>query len=276
MLAALSRPVGLLGRAAIAPFAGATAIASLLGATATAAFGQRPASQALVIRETFRQVRATGIATLPSILQMGFLVGLIAAAQVISLLAGFTGTNRVWGILVLLIFREVAPLMTAIIVAGRAGTVVAADLANMGASEELEALETMGISPLHYAALPRMVGLFLATNALSFYFVVAALAGAALASRIALSLSLGNFLDSILRSVETRDLAIFMAKTATFALLISAVAVRQGLAVKRSRREVPLAVSRATFQSLAVCLIANTLFSLLVYLRLGHIFYLFK
>lgn len=272
MISALTTRVGLLGRAVLAPVVGITSIAHLLGATAAAAFGQRPASQALVFRETLRQVRATGVSTLPSVLQMGFLVGLIAATQMISLLAGLTGTERVWSILVLLIFREVAPLVTAIVVAGRSGTVVAADLASMVVSDELDALETMGISPLHYAVLPRMAGLFLASFALSAYFVAASLAAAALVSRLMLSLAVADFGNAILKNIDGRDLAIFVAKAATFALLISAVAAWKGLSVRRSRQEVPLAVSRATFQSLAACLIANSLFSLFIYLKPSHLY----
>jgi phospholipid/cholesterol/gamma-HCH transport system permease protein len=275
MVSAIARGTGRIGRAALAPVVAITSIAHLIGATVAAAWGQRLASQGLVIRETVRQVRATGVRTLPSVLQMGLLVGLIAATQMISLLAGFTGTTKVWGILVLIIFREVAPLVTAIIVAGRAGTVVAADLANMVVSEEMDALETMGISPLHYAVLPRMLGLFLASSALSFYFVAAALAGAAAVARLSLSLPFTFFINNILQNLETRDLAIFVSKAAVFALLISSVCAWKGLTVGRSRQEVPLAVSRATFQSLAACLVANSLFSLFIYLRPSHLYALF-
>src|SRR3989304_1530717 len=74
--------------------------------------------QPLVLRETVRQIRAVGVQTLPSVTQLGFLVGMIAAMQMINLLAEFTGTAKVWHLLVLVIFREVAPLLTPLPVAG--------------------------------------------------------------------------------------------------------------------------------------------------------------
>lgn len=276
MSAALAQSVGRVGRFVLAPVVTVTSIAHLLGATAASAFGQRAASQGLVLREWLRQARAVGVQTLPSVTQLGFLVGMIAAMQMINLLADFTGTAKVWHILVLVIFREVAPLLTAIIVAGRAGTVVAADLANMSVAEELDALETMGINPLHYAVLPRVAALWVSTLALIFYFVAAALAGAAVVSRLSLSLPASFFVENILKALQTRDVAIFALKGAAFGLIIAAVAAWQGLAVERSREEIPRAVSRATFQSLAACVLCNSLFSFFLYFKIAHLYYIFK
>lgn len=276
MAAAIVQSVGRLGRMVLSPVVTVTAIAHLIGATAASAWRQRAASQALVMRETFRQARAVGVQTLPSVTQLGFLVGAIAAMQMIDLLAGFAGTAKVWHLLVLVIFREVAPLLTAIIVAGRAGTVIAADLANMSVAEELDALETMGINPLHYAVLPRVAALWVSTMALMFYFVAAALVGAAIVSKLSLSLPTAFFVESILKSLSGKDVAIFALKGASFGLIISAVAAWQGLAVERSRNEIPRAVSRATFQSLAACLVCNSLFSLFLYFKPSHLYFILK
>ncbi|MBI2920817.1 MAG: ABC transporter permease [Planctomycetes bacterium] len=274
MSAALAQSVGRLGRLVLGPVVTITSIAHLVAATAASVWRQRASSQQLVLRETVRQVRAVGVQTLPSVTQLGFLVGMIAAMQMINLLAEFTGTAKVWNLLVLVIFREVAPLLTAIIVAGRSGTVVAADLANMVVAEELDALETMGINPLHYAVLPRAAALVVSTLALIFYFVAAALAGAAIVSRLSLSLPFSFFATNILQSVSASDVAIFTLKGAVFGLVIASVAAWQGLAVERSRDEIPRAVSRATFQSLAACVLCNSLFSLFLYFKLSHLYYI--
>lgn len=260
----------------MAPAVTATTLVHLVAVTAASARGQRAAAHGIVLRETARQAAAVGLRTLPSVTQMGFLVGVIAAVQMIDLLSGFAGTEKVWTLLVLVIFREVAPLLTAIIVAGRSGTVVAADLANMSVSEELDALEAMGVSPLHYAVLPRVAALVISTLALVCYFVAASLVGAGAVSHVSLSLPVSFFIENILRNLSGPDVAIFVLKSALFAFIIGSVSALEGLSVERSREEVPRAVSRATFQALAACVICNSLFSLFLYFKLSHLYFLFR
>lgn len=268
MASAVTEPARLLGAAATRAAFRAVAAGRLLALTAGSVRGRSAAAHALVVRETLRQIRMVGVAALAAVIELGALVGLTAALVSSSLegvLATIGDPLTVWRSLGVLLLTEIGPFLPALIVAGRCGGVVTADLATMRVAHELDALETSGVDPLHYAVLPRAAALFASTVALTIYFVLAVLATSALCARLFGDLPLRTYLDSAFASVSGGEVLVLVGKSVVFGAIVTAVAVHRGVSASGSRDEVAEAVSDANAQTLAACVVANAAFAVGLY-----------
>src|SRR3954466_6433229 len=180
----------------------------------------------------FRHAERAGVDSVPLVGLVSFFLGLTMA-----LLTGYQlerfGTERlVPGLVAISFTRELGPLLTGIMLAARIGAAFTAELGTMQVSEEVEAIEAMGISPLRFLVAPRMLALFSLMPCLSVISSVAAIFATALISNAYFNIAFVYFNDLVLSSLLIRDIVTGIIKSFLFGLLIGAIACFRGLNVK--------------------------------------------
>jgi phospholipid/cholesterol/gamma-HCH transport system permease protein len=212
------------------------------------------------------QVYFTGFQALPLISILSIATGSVLILQASSNLNIFGGGEFVGNLLVVVIVRELGPLMTALVVISRSGTAVATEVGNMRANNEITALETLGINPLSFVVFPRMLGGLVSVICLSFYFVMIAIFGGYLITQFINPISFEYFVGTVLDSLAKEDLFLFLLKSAFSGTVIFAVSCYQGLQVKRSPTEVPVVTTQAVLKSMTYVVLFNALVTSLFYL----------
>jgi phospholipid/cholesterol/gamma-HCH transport system permease protein len=167
------------------------------------------------------------------------------------------------------VLRELAPLITAIVVAGRSGTAIATELGNMKVNSEVLALSSLGIDPMRYIVLPRIVGCVISVVALMIYFTIVSLSAALVLGVWSSGVSLSSFRQGVAGSVMPHDLALFFAKGVGLGTIVGWLPCHFGLGVKSSPTEVPQQASRAVVNSLLGCVVYNTALTAAFYWVVG-------
>src|SRR6266436_479297 len=180
----------------------------------------------------FRHTERAGVGSVPLVAMVSFFLGLTMA-----LLTGYQlerfGTERlVPGLVSIAFTRELGPLLTGIMLAARIGAAFTAELGTMEVSEEVEAIEAMGIGPLRFLVAPRMLALFLLMPCLSTVSNIAAVLASSLICKAYFSIAFPYFLDLVKDSLLIRDIITGVLKSFLFGLLIAAIACYRGLTVK--------------------------------------------
>src|SRR5437588_7704705 len=191
----------------------------------------------------FRHTERAGVDSVPLVGLVSFFLGLTMA-----LLTGYQlqrfGTERlIPGLVAIGFTRELGPLLTGIMVAARIGAAFTAELGTMQVSEEVEAIESMGIGPLRFLVAPRMLALILLMPCLSTASNIAAILASSLICKAYFSIAFPYFLDLVKDSLLIRDIITGIFKSFLFGLLIAAIACYRGLTVKGGAA----AVARAQF-----------------------------
>ncbi|MEZ0393280.1 MAG: MlaE family ABC transporter permease [Pseudobdellovibrionaceae bacterium] len=212
------------------------------------------------------QIYFTGFQALPLISVLALASGGIVILQSSTNLNLFGGAQMIGNLLVVIIVRELGPLMTALVVIARSGTAVASEVGNMRANREIEALESMGINPLSYIVFPRLVGGVISVVCLAFYYIVIALIGGFFLTKLIQDLPLSFYLDSLANAVAFEDLWLFLLKNTFSGMIIFVVSCHQGLSVKRSPTEVPIATTQAVVNSIIYVVVFNMAVTSLFYL----------
>ena len=212
------------------------------------------------------QIDRAGVRLLPGIVLLGLALGLVIVGQTVSLLQK-VGTEQYAGtVMVTVLIRELGPLATALVVLARVGTAIVIELGLSRAQGEVEALEALGIDPVHYLVMPRVIGLATAIFSLTVYLILVAVGSGYLFVFLQdVPLLPGEYFGQIARALAWEDFALLGLKTATFGAIIATVTCYQGLAQRLRLEEVSAATTRAVAQSVAGCVLADALF-IVVYL----------
>lgn len=196
----------------------------------------------------YKQIYFTGLQALSIIVSIAVILGTVVIAQVVSLVGAngsLTGKILVWVVL-----RELAPLLTAMIVIARSGTAIATELGYMCINGEIDAIEMMGIPAERYLILPRLCGVTTAVVVLTVYFVLTAFAGGFLVASLGWHIPYDQFFQGILASLGTKEVVVLFTKSILFGLFVSATCCCYGLSVTKSATEVPQVATRAVITSL--------------------------
>jgi phospholipid/cholesterol/gamma-HCH transport system permease protein len=172
-----------------------------------------------------RLMERAGADGVPIVLMIGFLVGLVTAFQAAIQLQQFGASIFVADLVGLSMTRELGPLMTAIIVAGRSGAAFSAELGTMRVSEEIDALRTLGLDPYHFLVFPRVIALALVLPLLTVFADVVGIAGGLLVATVKLDLTYNAYLAQTQQAVNLWDVFSGVAKTAVFAVNIALIAL---------------------------------------------------
>lgn len=212
------------------------------------------------------QIYFTGFQALPLITVLALASGGIVILQSSSNLHLLGGQQMIGNLLVVIIVRELGPLMTALVVIARSGTAVASEVGNMRANREIEALESMGINPLSFIVFPRLVGGVISVVCLAFYYTAIALLGGFLITKLMIDLPMNFYLDSLANAIAFEDLWLFLLKNTFSGMIIFVVSCYQGLSVKRSPTEVPVVTTQAVVNSIIYVVVFNLTVTSLFYL----------
>ena len=219
-------------------------------------FAPGVAAKRLVHGIMLTQVMFTGVQALSLVSAIGVLIGASIIIQT-NMMVPADG-ELIGRVLVAVVLRELAPLITAIVVAGRSGTAIATELGNMKVNSEVLALSSLGVDPLRYVVLPRMVGCVVSVVALMIYFSIVSLSAAFAIGILSSGASLSSFQQGVSGSVMPHDLALFFAKGLGLGTIVGWLSCHFGLQVNSSPTEVPQQASRAVVMSLLGCVIYNT------------------
>ncbi len=214
------------------------------------------AARRVVRRIALAQVLYTGVHAVTLISVIGLLIGGTLIIQT-HLMAPAAGGEMLGTILVAVVVRELAPLVTAIVVTGRSGTAIATELGNMKANSEVAALASMGIDPAHYIVLPRLIGATVSVLVLTVYFAFVAILGGYAVSLLIASPSFTAIQAGASRTLMLADLPLFLAKAGGLGALVGWLPCHYGLSVKSSPTEVPQQASRAVVRCMGACVAYN-------------------
>ena len=215
-------------------------------------------------KEVFRVFEAAGVNALPVVALLTFLVGMVIAFESAQPLAEFGSQIFVANLLGLIMSRELGPVMTAIMLAGRSGSSFAAELGTMKVNEELNALETMGLSPVQFLVVQRVVAGILLTPVLTIFAMYAGLLGG-----IPVLLGLGFPLRMVLHQVQSAvhfgDLAEGLCKSVVFGAIVASVSCLRGLQTGEGPRAVGESTTRSVVSSILLIICADAISSAVTY-----------
>src|SRR5262249_15806920 len=154
--------------------------------------------------------------------------------QSTSNLALLGGGSMIGNLMIMIIFREVAPLLTALIVIARSGTAVASEIGSMRVHHEIDALEVMGIDPLSFIVFPRLVGGIISVLCLGIYFVLVAILGGYVVTCLVNDLAFSFYTDSLAAAFTKEDAIVFLIKNCFSGAIIFINSCHQGMLVQRS------------------------------------------
>ena len=217
----------------------------------------------LVNQILFTFVYALGISTLLAV-AIGAAVNIIGVPYLMML----GQQQHIYTLLIIIITRELGPLLTAFIVIARSATAIATEIAGMVISHEVEAYVSVGVDPIEHIAVPRFLGVTISLVLLNIYFSVFGLAGSFLVAQLFSTTSMEHYFTNLLQNLSIHDVMLSIIKSTVFGAIISIGAVIQGFSVERASTEVPVAGLRAVSGAFALCIVVNVIISVLFYIVL--------
>jgi phospholipid/cholesterol/gamma-HCH transport system permease protein len=232
-----------------------------------------------VLKETFRfltgrkvalkvlvfQVLFTGVEALPVISLAALSIGAVIIVEGTTLLPKFGQTNLMYSILIVVITRELGPILTAFIIIARSGTAIATELGNMVVSHEIEAYIAVGVDPIAYLVVPRFLGVVVSMIALTLYFDFFGLVGSFLVAQLIKPIPFREYFHNLLTILQARDILSSLVKSFFLGVIVSVVATYQGFKVGAAVTEIPKAAIRSVGQGFVLCFLANALITLIYY-----------
>jgi len=211
----------------------------------------------------FHHLEQVGLNALPIVGLLSFLIGVVLAYQGADQLRRYGAEIFVVNMLAIGILREIGVLMTSIIVAGRSGSAFTAQIGTMKVSQEIDAMQTLGLDPVELLVVPRLLALMVALPLLGFYADVVALLGGALMSQFALGITMGQFLTQLQLAVTPATLWVGLIKAPVFAVVIALVGCYEGMRVTGSAESVGRLTTRSVVESIFLVIVLDALFSIL-------------
>ncbi|NQW12205.1 MAG: MlaE family lipid ABC transporter permease subunit [Alphaproteobacteria bacterium] len=207
------------------------------------------------------QIEATGVNAIPIVGLLCFLVGIVLAYMGALQLERFGATILTVNLVGVSVLREIGILLTAIIVAGRSGSAFAAQIGTMKVNQEVDALETMGLSTMDVLVLPRLIAMMIALPALTVFGDAMGLLGGAVVALFLLDLSVGQFITQLVGAVDIWDFGTGLIKAPVFAVVIALVGCYDGLKVSGSAESVGRYTTQAVVESIFLVIVLNAGFA---------------
>jgi phospholipid/cholesterol/gamma-HCH transport system permease protein len=208
-----------------------------------------------------RQFEVVGVEALGIVGLMSFLIGIVIAQQGAVQLRQFGAEVFTINLIGRITLRELGVLMTAIMVAGRSGSAFAAQIGSMKLAEEVDAMRTIGVSPMEALVIPRVLATVVLMPLLGFYAAVVAIIGGGLFCWVALDIPLITFFQRIREVVPITDLWVGLLKAPVFGLIIAMAGCFQGMQVEGNAEEVGLRTTAAVVQGIFLVIVLDAFFA---------------
>ena len=251
-----------LGRQAVASLGNALGLLDFIGRSALSALRLLRHPGRIRWRATLHALGEAGHKALPIVGLLAFLLGIVITYQGGVQLRLYGASIFVADLVGLSMLRELAPIMTAIIVAGRTGSAYTAQIGTMQVTEEVDALRSLGIDPLELLVLPKIAALLLALPLLTVYADLMGVLGGMVMAKVQLGLSYTTFLDRLQDAVSVRSYLVGLGKTPVFAAVIALIGCHQGFRVSGSAESVGRRTTLAVVQSILAVIVIDALFSI--------------
>jgi len=210
-----------------------------------------------------RHVEETGVHALPIIGTMAVMIAVVIGYQGVAQLRPYGGEDFTINLVAVSMLREMAVLITAIMVAGRSGSAYTAEIGVMKTREEVDALNVMGIEPMQVLVVPRVVALVITLPLLTFFADIMGLVGGAAIAQGLLDVSPLQYVARVRQAVDLSDLFVGLFKAPVFAFIIAIISCMHGLRVKGSAESVGRETTRAVVKSIFLVIVLDAFFSIL-------------
>jgi phospholipid/cholesterol/gamma-HCH transport system permease protein len=213
----------------------------------------------------YRQILFTGYEALSLIALIAFSIGGIIILEGNAILPGFGQSKIFYTILVSVVTRELGCILTAFIIIARSGTAISTELGNMVINQEIDALQSFGISPISYLIVPRVLGVIISMITLTLFFNAFAIFGAWLLSFFFYSLNFSEFFHSLFSELAVRDIFSSVLKSVAFGFTIALISSYEGMKVSFASTEVPQRTIKAVVRSLTWIIIFDIIITMWFY-----------
>lgn len=220
-------------------------------------------------RNTLDQMAAVGPESLTIALITSGFVGAVFTIQVAREFINFGATTAVGGVLALALTRELAPVLTAVVLAGRVGSAFAAEIGTMRVTEQIDALYMLKTDPIDYLVIPRVIACCLMLPILTIFSIIIGMAGGVLVASSLYSISQSVFLDSARNLLGVWDLGSAAIKSSVFGLLIAIIGCSWGLTTTGGAKGVGQSTTTAVVTALIAIFISNFFLSWLMFQGTG-------
>jgi phospholipid/cholesterol/gamma-HCH transport system permease protein len=214
------------------------------------------------VRPVLFNVRTAGFDALPIVGLLAFLLGIVVAYQGADQLRHYGANIFVVDLVGLSMLREFAPLITAIVIAGRSGSAYAAQIGTMAVTEEIDAMKTLGIAPLEMLVLPKLIALVIALPLLTVFADVLGVLGGMVMAQAQLGVGYTEFADRFVKAVSLTSYLLGIGKAPVFAFIVAVVGCFQGLRTRGGADSVGRQTTLAVVQSTFLVIVADALFSI--------------
>lgn len=220
------------------------------------------------IKELLRSIQEHSIKALPIVLLTSMLIGLVIAYQSALQIQKYGADIFVVDMLVISVTRELAPLIAAIVIAGRSGSAYTAQLGVMKMTEEIDAMRTMGFEPFRFIILPNITALMIGLPMIIFLADIMGIIGGMFAARMELGITVLEFIGRMEEIFNVNHLFVGLIKGPFFALIIASIGSMRGMSVENSTDSIGLNTKASVVSSIFMVIICDAIFSI-VFLELG-------
>lgn len=211
----------------------------------------------------FVQIQRTGLNAIPIIGLISFLIGMVLSYQGINQLSRFGASIYAIDFLAIGVFREIGPLLTAIVVAGRSASSFTAHLGTMVVNQEIDAMKIFRLDPVLYLVLPRILALLIVLPLLVFISDIFSLLGGMLTTRLVMDMRVFQFIQQFKGAMTPATFWVGVSKAPLFAFLIGMIGCFRGLRVQKSAQSVGEMTTKAVVESIFLVIVSNALISIL-------------
>jgi phospholipid/cholesterol/gamma-HCH transport system permease protein len=245
-------------------------LASLGGRAAYYTFVGPFRGRPLRLQRAVSQAMEVGVRCLPILSLITFFIGLILALQAAYELRKFGAVNLVATAVAISMTRELGPLITAIVVIGRSGSAFAAEIGTMKVTEEIDALETMAISPIHFLVTPKFLAMIVMLPCLTIWANTMGIFGGALFGVVQADFTFIRYVQSSIDALFLRDITTGLVKSVMFGITITAVGCLEGLTTGAGAEQVGRSTTRAVVMSIFLVVVVDLVFTMLFFFLGGH------
>ena len=218
-----------------------------------------PWSKRVGFKVLIMQIYFTGVEALSVIALISLGIGAVIIIQGIAVLPMFGQSDLMYAILIMVITRELGPMLTAFIITARSGSAITTELGNMVISHEMEAYLSVGIHPVSYLGVPRLYGVILAMLFLNIYFNLFGLMGSYIVASFMHDIPFRDYLMHLVQALTPADIISAFLKSIIFGFIIAVVSIYHGFSVSRAVTEVPQKTIKSIGMSITLCIIADAI-----------------